>query len=265
MTKSYEIKKFEFDEAKFKESLVLANQDRPTSGGQEKMAWANAISYVARAYWSYYEDKDKAFYYFKKIYDQGGFLKDLVYYGLCYFYGYGVEENLQKACEILKIASDGINDNEYCESWAYQMYLMAHYRAQYLETYEKRKADIKDYNDLLEKHKADVKDYNDLLAKHNQLIDEYNDLLARYKSAKATGSSESSRQSSNSDMVNVKVCFSVISFGFKMGKRSKSVSMPKSEYKALLNGSMKAREAYVKSNWLSSFESPADVSISLED
>ena len=55
----YGIKDQEWDEEKFNQSLLLANQDKPTTGLAEKVEWMRAIRYVARAYWSHFKDEKK--------------------------------------------------------------------------------------------------------------------------------------------------------------------------------------------------------------
>lgn len=344
MVKIHEINKFEFDEEKFNESLVLADQDKPTTGIREKMEWSKAIGYVARAYWAHFNDEKKAYYYFKKIYDQGGLISDYVYYGLCYFYAYGVEEDLQKACDILENAYNSLEDNEkYC-GWAWQMYQMVWYYTHYYEikkeltqtkeTLEARLEKTKNgWNEYIEKYHSKCKEYSTLEAqlsqtkkewtdKYNQLVNEfntllnkskasyyalaaenealrknassssgvkdevvskYNQLVAKYNElcdayekldAKNTALSEalasqqstSSSRASQSDMVKVKICYGYVDdSGYKSSNWVQRIKMPMAEYKALLNGSMKAREAYVKSKWLSSYQRAVDVSISLDN
>jgi TPR repeat protein len=57
----YEPRKFEFDEEKFNESLVLADQDNPGGSFSKMMEWSEAIGYVARAYWAHFKDEKKTF------------------------------------------------------------------------------------------------------------------------------------------------------------------------------------------------------------
>lgn len=271
MVKIYEINKFEFDEEKFNESLVLADQDKSTIDFREKVKWAKAIEYVAYAYWAHFDDEEKTFYYFKRLYDQGGYIHDYVYYGLCYFYGYGVERDLQKACDILENASRRLEDNESYHTWPHQMYQMVWYYAHYHEIEKeltqtkeentlikgKWSADVKDYNNLLEKYKAKCASYNALTDKYNQLVNEYNTLL---------DNSKQTSQSTNSDLVKVKISYGCVNDLTRWQTNSwQRIEMPRAEYKALLNGSMKAREAYVKNKWLSSWQHAVNVTIALDE
>ena len=341
----YEAKLFEFNEEKFNESLVLANQDIPTTSAIEIIKWKKAIEYVARAYWAHYIEASKAFYYFKKIYEQGGFPWDYVYYGLCYFYGFGVEEDVQKACEILKETSDCLKNYTGFSTWSYQMYQMVWYYAHYYEikqeltqTKEKLEARLEQtkngWIEYIEKYQSKCKEYSTLEAqlsqtkkewsdKYNQLVNEYNTLLNKSKSACLTLAAENqslrtdvsassdaksemaskynqlvsrynklcdqyerlvaenarnaalaaqavqtvqSSQSNQSDRVKVKICYGYVDDkGYKSNNWVKRIEMPKDEYKALLNGSMKAREAYVKNKWLSSRQQAVNVTIALDE
>lgn len=339
----YGIKDQEWDEEKFNQSLLLANQDKPTTGLAEKVEWMRAIRYVARAYWSHFKDEKKTFHYFKRLYDQGAFIDDYVYYGLCYFYGYGVEEDNPKAADIIKKAYHALSDSRE-KAWAWQMYQMVWYYTQYYEikkeltqtkeTLEARLEKTKNgWNEYIEKYHSKCKEYSTLEAqlsqtkkewtdKYNQLVNEYNTLLNKSKAsyyalaaenealrknassssgvkdevvskynqlvakyneicdayekldAKNTALSEalasqqstSSSRASQSDMVKVKICYGYVDdSGYKSSNWVKRIEMPMAEYKALLNGSMKAREAYVKSKWLSSYQRAVDVSISLDN
>lgn len=267
----YEAKLFEFNEEKFNESLVLANQDKPTTSAKEILLWKVAIKYVAHAYWAHYIDASKAFYYFKKIYEQGGHPWDYVYYGLCYFYGFGVEKDVQKACEILKETSDCLKNYAGYSTWSYQMYQMVWYDAHYHEIEkeltqtkeentlikDKWSADVKDYNNLLEQYKAKCASYNALTDKYNQLVKEYNTLL---------DNSKQTSQSTNSDLVKVKISYGCVNDLTRWQTNSwQRIEMPRAEYKSLLNGSMKAREAYVKNKWLSSWQHAVNVTIALDE
>ncbi len=292
MVKIYEINKFEFDEEKFNESLVLADQDKSTIDFREKVKWAKAIKYVAHAYWAHFDDEEKTFYYFKRIYDQGGYIDDYVYYGLCYFYGYGVERDSQKACDILENACRRLEDNESYHGWAYQMYQMVWYDAHYHEIEkeltqtkeentlikDKWSADVKDYNNLLEQYKAKCASYNALTDKYNQLVNEYNTLLQTKRELTdkynqlvkeyntLLDNSKQTSQSTNSDLVKVKISYGCVNdlTGWQTNSWQR-IEMPRAEYKALLNGSMKAREAYVKNKWLSSWQHAVNVTIALDE
>ena len=152
---------------------------------------------------------------------------------------------------------------------------------------------VKEYNELLNKSKAsyyalaaenealrknassssDVKSevvskYNQLVAKYNELCDAYEKLEAKNETlsnALASQQAASSSRTSQSDMVNVKICYGYVDDrGRKSSNWVKRVEMPRDEYKALLNGSMKAREAYVQ-KWLSYYQRAVDVSISLDN
>lgn len=273
----YEPRKFEFDEEKFNESLVQADQDNPGLPFSKMMEWAEAIGYVARAYWAHFKDEKKTFHYFKKIYDQVGITRDYVSYGLCYFYGYGVEKDLQKACKIIEKACNvGYHDPE--KPWMDQMYLMVRNETRCQEIQEelaktkeeltqtkeentlikdKWSADVKDYNNLLEQYKAKCASYNALTDKYNQLVNEYNTLL---------DNSEHTSQSTNSDLVKVKISYGCVNDLTRWQTNSwERIEMPRAEYKALLNGSMKAREAYVKNKWLSSWQHAVNVTIALDE
>lgn len=153
---------------------------------------------------------------------------------------------------------------------------------------------VKEYNELLNKSKASyyalaaenealrknassssgVKDevvskYNQLVAKYNELCDAYEKLDAKntaLSEALASRQAASSSQAGQSDMVKVKICYGYVEdSGRKSSNWVKRIEMPLAEYKALLNGSMKAREAYVKSKWLYSYQRAVDVSISLDN
>jgi DNA repair exonuclease SbcCD ATPase subunit len=213
----YEPRKFEFDEEKFNESLVLADQDNPGGSFSKMMEWSEAIGYVARAYWAHFKDEKKTFHYFKKLYDQGGITRDYVSYGLCYFYGYGVEKDLQKACKIIEKACNiGYYDPE--KPWIDQMYIMVRNETRYQEiqeelaktkeelaqtkeelaqtkeTLEARLEQTKDgWKEYIEKYHSKCKEYSTLEAqlsqtkrewtdKYNQLVNEYNTLLNKSKS-----------------------------------------------------------------------------------
>ena len=294
----YGIKDQEWDEEKFNQSLLLANQDKPTTGLAEKVEWMRAIRYVARAYWSHFKDEKKTFHYFKRLYDQGAFIDDYVYYGLCYFYGYGVEEDNPKAADIIKKAYHALSDSRE-KAWAWQMYQMVWYYTQYYEikkeltqtkeTLEARLEKTKNgWNEYIEKYHSKCKEYSTLEAqlsqtkkewtdKYNQLVNEYNTLLNKSKASyyalaaeneaiRKNASPSSSSRASQSDMVKVKICYGYVDdSGYKSSNWVKRIEMPMAEYKALLNGSMKAREAYVKSKWLSSYQRAVDVSISLDN
>ena len=277
----YGIKDVEWDEEKFNQSLLLANQDKPTTGLAEKGEWMRAIRYVARIYWAHFKDEKKTFHYFKRLYDQGAFIDDYVYYGLCYFYGYGVEADIRKALDIIEKAYNALSDYRE-KSWAYQMYQMVWYYAHYNEIKQelaqtkeeytlikdKWSADVKDYNNLLEQYKAKCASYNALEAQLSQtkreLTDKYNQLVKEYNTL--LDNSEHTSQSTNSDLVKVKISYGCVNDLTRWQTNSwQRIEMPRAEYKALLNGSMKAREAYVKNKWLSSWQHAVNVTIALDE
>ena len=337
----YGLKGLEWDEEKFNKSLVLANQDKPTTSFDEKTEWMKAIRYVAREYWDHFNDEEKTFYYFKRLYDQGAYIDDYVYYGLCYFYGYGVEEDVPKALDIIEKAYNALSDYRE-KSWAYQMYQMVWYYAHYYEikqeltqtkeTLEARLEQTKNgWIEYIEKYQSKCKEYSTLEAqlsqtkkewtdKYNQLVNEYNTLLNKSKSACLTLAAENqslrtdvsassdaksemaskynqlvsrynelcdkyerlvaenarnaaqavqtvqSNQSNQSDRVKVKICYGYVDDkGYQSNNWVKRIEMPKDEYKALLNGSMKAREAYVKNKWLFSWQHAVNVTIALDE
>jgi DNA repair exonuclease SbcCD ATPase subunit len=129
-------------------------------------------------------------------------------------------------------------------------------------------ADVKDYNNLLEQYKAKCASCNALEAqlsqtkrewtdKYNQLVKEYNTLL---------DNSKQTSQSTNSDLVKVRISYGCVNdlTGWQTNSWQR-IEMPMAEYKALLNGSMKAREAYVKNKWLSSWQHAVNVTIALDE
>jgi TPR repeat protein len=281
----YGLKGLEWDEEKFNKSLVLANQDKPTTSFDEKIEWMKAIRYVAREYWYHFNDEEKTFYYFKRLYDQGAYIDDYVYYGLCYFYGYGVEEDIRKALDIIEKAYNALSDYRE-KSWAYQMYQMVWYYAHYYEikqeltqtkeTLEARLEQTKNgWIEYIEKYQSKCKEYSTLEAqlsqtkkewsdKYNQLVKEYNQLVKEYNTL--LDNSKQTSQSTNSDLVKVKISYGCVNdlTGWQTNSWQR-IEMPRAEYKALLNGSMKAREAYVKNKWLSSLQHAVNVTIALDE
>lgn len=133
--------------------------------------------------------------------------------------------------------------------------------------YQELKAKNKEYFD---KHNEVVREYNELVNQYNELVrtikeerSDYNKLVDRFQSTLESASSSSS--SSDDDTVRVRVNFTTDNKWWNaLRGGAQTISMPKSEYKSLLNGSMKARIAFVhdKFNLPSSYK-VSDVSISL--
>ena len=134
----------------------------------------------------------------------------------------------------------------------------------YYEQYDK-------YSEQYLKHNEVVRKYNELVDQYNELVRtikeeraDYNKLVDRFQSTLESASSSSS-SSSDDDTVRVRVNFTTDNKWWNAIRGgAQTISMPKSEYKSLLKGSMKARIAFVhdKFNVPSSYK-VSDVSISL--
>lgn len=134
----------------------------------------------------------------------------------------------------------------------------------YYEQYDK-------YSEQYLKHNEVVRKYNELVDQYNELVrtikeerSDYNKLVDRFQSTLESASSSSS-SSSDDDTVRVRVNFTTDNKWWNAIRGgAQTISMPKSEYKSLLKGSMKARIAFVhdKFNVPSSYK-VSDVSISL--
>ena len=105
---------------------------------------------------------------------------------------------------------------------------------------------------LRDKHSTLEQKYSDLRDKEERTQEKYNQL--RFSSS----SSSSSSRSSGDEKVTVNITFNTDSNIWTMLHGKKTVTMPKSEYKSLLNGSMTARIAYVHAK----FGVPSDVKVS---
>jgi hypothetical protein len=106
--------------------------------------------------------------------------------------------------------------------------------------------------------------YNELVRTIKEERADYNKLVDRFQSTLESASSSSS-SSSDDDTVRVRVNFTTDNKWWNAIRGgAQTISMPKSEYKSLLKGSMKARIAFVhdKFNVPSSYK-VSDVSISL--
>jgi hypothetical protein len=127
------------------------------------------------------------------------------------------------------------------------------------------------YSEQYSKHNEVVRNYNELVDRYNELVRtikeeraDYNKLVDRFQSTLESASSSSS-SSSDDDTVRVRVNFTTDNKWWNAIRGgAQTISMPKSEYKSLLKGSMKARIAFVhdKFNVPSSYK-VSDVSISL--
>lgn len=145
-----------------------------------------------------------------------------------------------------------------------------------VKTLIKERDDLKvKYQELKDKYTEQylkhTREYNELVDKYNELVrtikkerSDYNNLVDRFQSTLESASSSSS-SSSDDDTVRVRVNFTTDNKWWNaLRGGAQTISMPKSEYKSLLNGSMKARIAFVhdKFNLPSSYK-VSDVSISL--
>lgn len=134
------------------------------------------------------------------------------------------------------------------------------FKDHYTEQYLKNNKNVREYNELVDK-------YNELVRTIKEERSDYNKLVDRFQSTleSASSSSSSSSSSSDDDTVRVRVNFTTDNKWWNAIRGgAQTISMPESEYKALLKGSMKARIAFVhdKFNVPSSYK-VSDVSISL--
>lgn len=124
----------------------------------------------------------------------------------------------------------------------------------YLEGYNK-------YYKLCEEKDKRIKELEEKYAK---LQDKEEALHQKYDELMSSESSRSSSRSSSDDEVTVKVTYTTKNLLLSGIKNSWKGTMTKAEYKSLLNGSMKARIAWVKANCeVGTFSDVLDATISL--
>jgi hypothetical protein len=131
------------------------------------------------------------------------------------------------------------------------------FKEKYSEQYLQNNEVVRNYNELVDR-------YNELVRTIKEERADYNKLVDRFQSTLESASSSSS-SSSDDDTVRVRVNFTTDNKWWNAIRGgAQTISMPKSEYKSLLKGSMKARIAFVhdKFNVPSSYK-VSDVSISL--
>jgi len=108
------------------------------------------------------------------------------------------------------------------------------------------------------------KELAELKTKHEKLQDKEEALHQKYDELRFSESPRSSSRSSSDDEVTVKVTYTTKNLLLSGIKNSWKGTMTKAEYKSLLNGSMKARIAWVKANCeVGTFSDVLDATISL--